>query len=264
MNNEKTLMKLPLGETLKRTFVYVWNNKNIMLTILPILLALVVVEIVLTMTSSCSPEVEDCSTSWQNIAISLAFVVFNIGIIINYCRHIVLKDELNFVSLSFWKSVLFYILASIALGIFLTIPVIFLVSALALSIDVLSNIGTLILLIYLMLFVECILVAPLFLMFPAIAVKDWNLLSIKRLFRLVYGNHNRVFWGMLAASLPCFLFLVICAAILFSIYGTEVVRNSLSFWLLGVVVQTINTCIKGSYYAHIYQFFKFVEKKEKL
>ena len=49
MHNEKTLMKLPLGETLKRTFVYVWNNKNIMLTILPILLALVVVEIVLTM-----------------------------------------------------------------------------------------------------------------------------------------------------------------------------------------------------------------------
>ncbi len=264
MNNEKTLMKLPLGETLKRTFVYVWKNKNMMLTILPILLALVVVEVVLTMTSSCSPDVEDCSTSWQNIAISLAFIVFNIGIIINYCRHIVLKDELDFVSLSFWKSVVFYCLVSIALGIFLAVPVILLISALAVSTGVLANVSILVSLIYLILFVECILISPLFLVFPSIAVKDWSLLSIKRLFRLVHGNHNRVFWGMIAASLPCFLFLVISAVILFGIYGTDVVRNSLSFWLLGIVIQTINTCIKGSYYAHIYQFFKFVEKKEKL
>lgn len=264
MSNEKTFTKLPFGETLKRTFAYVWNNKKIMLAILPILLALIVVQIILTLTSSCDPKLEDCSNTWQNIAVSIAFVVLNIGIIINYCRHIVLKEELNFTSLSFWKSTVLYFLASIVLGIFLAIPVIFLAIFLAVVTSSFASAEFIAVLMYAIILIECILFTPLFLIFPCIAVKDYEMLSIKKLFRLVKDNHNRVFWGMLVASLPCFLFLVIIGLVAFAIYGTETVRDSLSFWLLGVVVQAINTCIRGSYYAHIYQFFKFIEKREKI
>lgn len=263
MNKSENFIKLPLIETLKNSFAYVWYNKKILWNSLPIVAALIVLQLILSTTSSCNPDIDDCDTTWQNLTVSFGFLILNIGIIINYCREIVLKEDINFVSIGFWKNTLFYFLASLGIGIALVLPILFLVAIYATSGNFIPHLNSLILLIYAFILVELILVAPLFLIFPSIAVNDYEMLSIKKLFRLGKRNHNRIFWGLIASSIPCFLFLLVSATILFAVYDVETVRNSFSFGLLGLFMQLINTAFNASYYAHIYQFFKFVEKKEK-
>ncbi len=260
--NEK--IKMPFWETLRRTFAYVWNDRKMLLAILPILIAFIILKFVLQQTSSCNPALENCN-NWQELTLSIALIVMNIAIIINYCRKIILKDDPNFTGKRFWKGAVFYFIATMVYFFLILLPLVVLIPLTMLigSSASAGSIGWGLLSLYVIIFAEFVLAAPLLLWFPSIAVEDYKMLSIKKLFRLVKGNHNKLFWGMFVTNIPLFVLLVVIILAAGAFFGADNLRNSNSLWLLGMVVQALNTCLKGSYYAHTYQFFKFVEKKEK-
>ncbi len=267
--NEK--IKMPFWETLRRTFAYVWNDRKILMFVLPILIAFLVLKFVLSQTSTCDPTAENCN-DWRSLTLSIAMIVMNIAIIINYCRRIVLKEEPNFTGKKFWKSAVFYFVASLIYFLSVLLPLVILLLSAATIIQLITTVDAAtfansiawgLLLLYVIVFIEFVLLAPLLLWFPSIAVEDYKMLSLKKLFRLTKGNHNRLFWGLFVTNIPLFVLLVVIILAAEAIFGVDNLRDNNLLWLLGIVVQVLNTCLKGSYYAHTYQFFKFVEKKEK-
>lgn len=251
------IIQLPVIETIKRSFAYVGHHPKIALPALVLALVLIITQIIIRLSPDCSTNLSACSESWQIWFLSLLFSLTNMAIIINYCRKVCGRDA-DFSSLKFAKRIVIYVGAMLLLSI---IAVLFL----AIVIGVASIFTQDTLIIQAILYVSAItigvLAAPLLLCFPSIAMDDYEFLSIQRLFRVAKGNHNAIFWGLMAISLIVFsplLILVISAALIF---GLEGLRDNL--WLLtaSMVFQLVYSSLKGTYYAHLYQFFKYVEKK---
>lgn len=251
------IIQLPVIETIKRSFSYVWHNPKVAISALALALVLLIAQIIIRVSPDCSANLTACSESWQIWLLSLLFSLTNMAIIINYCRK-VCGHKTDFSSLKFIKRIVIYIGAMLVISI---IAILFL--ALVIGITSIFTQDELIVQanLYISAIIIGILAAPLMLCFPGIAMDDYEFLSIQRLFRVAKGNHNAIFWGLMAISLIIFspmLILVISTAL---ISGLDSLRNNL--WLLtsSMVFQLIYSALKGAYYAHLYQFFKYVEKK---
>jgi len=259
MTKQNNIMKLPLLECIKRSFAYVWNDRKLFMKVLPILLAFIVLEFILSLQYSCEPGTANCPYSWTMSVVALAFILMNITVIISYCRKIVLQDKESITAWKFGKTIVFYIVATLLYSLAVIVPLT--LFTILIFLTGIGNTGTM-LLIYVFMFVWLIVMAPVLMWFPSIAVEDYKLLSLKKLFRLTKGNHVRLFLGLIGVSLPLFLLTVVILLLLGGIWGMDTIRDSISLWVLSMFIQFINTCLKGSYYAHAYQFFKYVEKKE--
>lgn len=258
--NELALTELPLKELLKRTFSYVWNDSKIWLQILLITIGVAAIQLLISFIPFCdNPE---CNEKWQANISSTLFMIANVMILIYYCRKIVLKKETDFTAKYFWKAVLFYIIATIVAMLAIILPVVLCGALFAVIFNLASSIW-LPLFIVTALIVMSIWLAPLLLAFPSIAVEDYSLLNLKKLFSLTRNCHNKIFWGMFLAMLPCSLILLLLVIIYSAIYGSEALAVSIAMPIVSLLLQLLNSYIKGSYYSHLYQFFKFVDKKSK-
>lgn len=264
MTQTKTnLNKLPILETVKRTFLYVLKERELLKASMPIIGALVVFEVILLKFFACDNSTGSCSLSWQNLVTKIAFSIVNIGIIINYCRQIILKEKPDFTSRNFWKLIIFYSIAILAFTLLMFLTVFFagiitsiFTSTLNASPMFIALIANLFALTFL------IVCAPLFLVFPCIAVEDYEILNMRKLFDITKGNHLQIFLGILLAGMPCFIILCLILLISVKTLGIESIESNPILVLPILLVQVANTFIRGSYYAHIYQYFKFVEKKQ--
>ena len=96
------IKKLPFGETVGRSFKYVLKNKELLRAIIPVVGVLTIIQILLGFPAMTSIKTVTLSHSKIYLgALSLAFAA--IGIIINYCRSIVCKASVDYLSLKFWK-----------------------------------------------------------------------------------------------------------------------------------------------------------------
>lgn len=257
MDNQ-TIRKLPFWETLGRSFKYALKNKQLLLGILPLVAALIFIQIALNLPFSCSFGSGQCSTDWRYYLTLLSFMAAAAGVIINYCRSIVCKADVDFSSLKFWKQMLFYLLAKIFMLMVIMIPVVAVLFAVSYWFHAPAN-----LLMVLMVLVPlgfCILFAPLFLVFPAIAVEDYALINWKKLFELAKGNYNAIFWSQFILSIPYWVVFKTCVEV-YQIIGINNYLINLIFVIIGLFLAMIDSCFKGAYFAHIYQFFKFYDKK---
>lgn len=257
--NELNLTDLPLKELLKRTFSYVWNDNKIWLQILLITIAVAAMQIIISFIPFCDDY--KCTEKWQTNISSVLFMIVNTMIIICYCRKIILKKTTDIKTKSFWKAVLFYCLAAIAVVLVLIIPAA-LSGALFGIIFGLSQNLWLPLFVLTMLILLSIFLSPLSLIFPSIAVEDYDMLKLKKLFKITNNCRNKIFWGMFLAMLPCSLLLLALAIIYSLIYGSEALNESIAMPIVALILQLVNTYIKGSFYSHLYQFFKFIDKKK--
>ena len=91
MCNEN-IKKLPFWETVGRSFKYVLKNRKLLLSLLPFVANLTIVQVALKLPLMCAYNETFCTKGWQNNVSGLFLVIVAVGIIINYCRSIVCKE----------------------------------------------------------------------------------------------------------------------------------------------------------------------------
>lgn len=253
------IIALPLINILKSTFKFVWQNKKVILPILPVMLIIMAAQMIIRLSPACTADLSSCSGTWYVIVLSIIFSLINIAVTINYCRAANGDTAFDYSSVKFIKRLAIYVVLLLAILLFA------IAAMLPMGIVTLFTQDQLIwqTVLYIGLFIFGILAAPLLLMFPATAMDDYEFLSIQRLFRVAKYNHNALFWGLFLLSLSCFLPLLGLVMIFVLTSGLIEVREQLWILLCSMIIQLIYSSLKGAYYAHIYQFFKHIEKNTK-
>jgi len=250
-------VRLPFLETVGRSFKYVLKNKSLLKAIVPVIAGIFVLQLLLNMPILCAYSQEECNQRWVLLNL-LVFSTASAGIIINYCRSIILKAESDYISKDFWKRIIFYLLSSIIFSIVISIPTILISGVLGIGLPtearvVVSVITT---------FVVSIMLAPIFLVFPAISVDDYTLLNIKKIFTIARHNHNAIFWGQFVIMIP-FWILNQGIAELYPLLDSPNYAVKMLITLLSVILSVIDAGFKGAFFAHIYQFFTFYDRKNR-
>ena len=260
MENQE-IKKLPFWDTVARSFKYVLKNKALLKGILPLAAALIVLQIFIGLPFLCSIDTSACSNDWRQTVTILSVALGAVGVIINYCRAIVCKAEVDFISLRFWKQTGLYFVASLFLSLLVAVPVIICLTLSAFIFDPQTSINLLTSISLLASVASAIVFAPLFLILPAIAAEDYQMIRWSKLFAMAKGNHNAIFWAQFIIMIPYWLI----AKMWSEIYGFIASDNyviSLIFVAGGLVLGILDASFKGAFFAHIYQFFKFYDKKK--
>lgn len=254
-----TVHTMPFWETLGRSFKYALKNKLLLISVLPVIGALVLIQILLGLPFACSFGSGICSTGWSYYLTLLSLVAAAAGIIINYCRSIVCKANVDFISRTFWKQMGLYLLAKLFTLFVVSIPVV----ASIVAVSYLSKFNEQIILVAMVIIplIFCIAFSPLFLLFPAISVEDYKMISWRNLFETAKGNFNAIFWGQFIISIPYWLLFRMCVE-LYQIIGINSYGLNLVFVTVCMFLAIVDACFKGAYFAFIYQHFKFYTEKQ--
>jgi hypothetical protein len=252
--------KLPFWKTIGRSFKYVFKNKSLIKGVLPVIGILIITQILMGLPYLCSIKADACVVDWRQKVTLITVVVAAIGIIINYCRSIICKADVDFKSGKFWKQMGLYLLSSLVLSLVVLAPsfICILLSVFLFNMVGLPNLATVSSILLPLIF--CVLFAPLFLVFPSIAAEDYKMLSWKKLFSLVKGNHNAVFWAQFIIMMPYWI-LFRATVELYNLIGVDHYIVNLIFVTIGLVLGVMDACFKGAFFAHIYQFFKINDNK---
>lgn len=254
---DNNIKQLPFWETIGRSFKYVFKNISLLKAVLPVIGILVVVQMIFNFPMMCSfGMTQYCKGNlYNNIQIFITAVAA-CGVIINYCRSIICKANVDYLSGNFFKRLGLYFIASICLSVFIGIPT-FIVTILGAVLG--FNEVYLQILIYLTFFGFGIFFAPLLVVFPAVAVDDYKIINWARLFSMVKQNHLAVFFGQMLVMVPYWL-LYRTLLELYFILGFHNYIANLLFTTIFISLAIMDACIKGAFFAHIYQFFKFYDK----
>ena len=260
MENNTINNKLPFWDTVARSFKYVFKNKSLLRGILPLVAALSVLQILIGLPFMCSLNAAMCDGGWGQIITLLTVILASVGVIINYCRAIISKAEVDFISLGFWKKMGLYLVASFILSVMILIPIMVGIFLMSFAFDPNALISLTTSLTLLISIATSIVIAPLFLVFPAIAAGDFKIIRWSKLFSMAKGNHNAIFWAQFVIMMPYWLVSRMWTA-LYDIIGWDNYVINLIFVVGGIALGIVDACFKGAFFAHIYQFFKFYDKE---
>ena len=255
---EKNIKALPFWETVGRSFKYVLKNKKLLLALLPVAVAMLLLQIILKLPFMCSYNESFCVQNWQNSISTIISVFVAVGIIINYCRSIICKEYVDFVSLKFFKRMIFYILWSLLLTFSVGIPLslfIIIMSFTGLSTD------TILMISLFLFFVIGTFLAPLAVAFPALAVDDYKIIKISKLFEMAKGNKMSIFFGQFIIMVP-YMILSQMFTYIYTISGTSSYGAKVFFVCITICLGLLDAGFKGAFFAHIYQFLKYYDKNK--
>ncbi len=254
---ESKKINLPFWETLRRSFMYVIFNGDAFLKVSLIGIVILVYEAFSGFPMMCSLDPQSCSQNSMQLVSNLLTFFVSVAVIINYCQIVVLKNKPDYISLEFLHRLSKYILVLLILSFSIVIIAVS-ASLIFRLIGVFeSNVIYFISVALGLLLAICI--SPLFVYLGAIAVDDKNL-TIRQAFALCKGNYNKIFWGQTLLMFPGVILVYTISAI-YQLYPTDGYIGKLIYVLLLVVVSLFDTCVKGSFFAHIYQYFIFYKNK---
>lgn len=252
-------IKLPLWECLRRSFSYVLANFDAFVKIASVWFLVLIYEAVAGFPSLCGIREGACpSESLQNLSV-VVISLASIAIAVGFCRHIILKEKVNYLHFSFGRRELKYLAYSLFLFLLIIIPS-------ALIIGILANIlkyvgvnipGTSVIFILLPIIIA-VICARFFIILPAIAVDDKDI-SLKVAFALTKGNANKIFWGQALMMLP----VIIILTILSSLYDAMGLGGFVADFIMAALVlgfSFLDTALKAAYFSHIYQYFVYFWK----
>ena len=258
MCNEN-IKKLPFWETIGRSFKYVLKNNRLLLALLPVVVGLTVIQALIGMPIMCAYNESFCTEGWQQTVSSAILVLVAVGVIISYCRSIICKENVEVISLKFLKRVVLYILWSMILTFVIGIPMALLIVILSLT-GVATNI--LLLVTSLAFLLLGVVFAPLVVAFPALAVDDYKIVKISKLFSLAKGNKMSIFFGQLAIMVP---YLILSNTFIYTyiFIGVNHYVVNLLFVMITAFLSVLDVSFRGAFFAHIYQFLKYYDKDKK-
>jgi hypothetical protein len=253
---DKEIKKLPFWETIGRSFKYVLKNNKLLLLLLPITAVVVIIQALVGFPLMCAYNNNFCVEGWQNVLSNIVLVLVAVGIIINYCRSIICKENADITSLKFFKRMMLYVLWSFALTFVVGIPV-------AMVIVILSIIGmsaTGILALTLFAFIVLgVFFAPLIVAFPALAVDDNKIIRPSKLYAMAKGNKMSIFFGQLVIMIP-YVVLSNTFIYVYLLLGINNIVMSLLFVFVAILLSLLDASFRGAYFAHIYQFLKYYDQ----
>lgn len=253
---------LPFLETIKRSFVYSIYNFSLFLKVSSVALFLVVIEAFNDFPILCTLGEGECSQDTINTLTSLFMMFLSIGVIVNYCRSIILKSDIDFYSWSFIRRSLWYLLASVAFGLFVFLPFMLFAGVYGYILQLFGwgEIDAVYMLLVLPLIAWIIYLSPLFMIFVAITVDDKSM-TIKEAFKITKGNSNKIFWGQIIMMLPCTI-AIYALGTLYQITGADTYIVKFVYMFILLALSFLDSCFKASFFAHIYQYFTFYQKKK--
>lgn len=254
------IIKLPFGETIRRSFLYAFLNLDAFLKISSIWFLLLAYEIMTGYPSLCSFK-EACTDDWRQnfsvICLSLSSIVISVA----YCRYVILKTKYQFFSFSFGKRELKYLGYSMLLILIIVIPSLLIMSILSFLFHVLGLSPLLMRMVIIVPFIVAVICSRFFIILPAIAV-DNEELTLPKIFALTRGNANKIFWGQVLMMIPVVLGLLILSS-LFNYIEPENALLKLVFVAVLLLLSFFDTCLKCSFYSHVYQYIMYFARKHK-
>ena len=260
---EQKIINLPFLETLSRSFMYTLYNWELFLKVISVGVIAVLWEMFNGFPVLCSFSDAECVGGAAQSVSSLLILLISVGIIVNYCRAIILKAPIDFRSGGFFRRVLFYILASFLLMLTIVVPFILLTLLYGMILGFIgmeNDVGNMTYLFSAVILVAwCICLAPVFLVFAAITVDDKSI-TVKQAYALCKGNFNKIFWGQTLLMIPVAI-VVYLLALLYQAMGVESYVVKFIFMVLALALSFLDSCFKASFFAHIYQYFTFYKDK---
>ena len=250
---------LPFWETVRRSFLYVFRNRETYVKITAVWFSILLYEMFTGFPSLCNISPDGCQGGDWQYKVALILISFaSVAVVVAYCRNIILKEELKKFAFSFGKRELKYILFNIIFIGIITITAVFSIFVFAYIGQLLhfpESIFNLTILIPLAL---TIYFSRFFLIFPAIAVDDKEM-TIKNSYRVTLGNANRIFWGQVLMMLPAATLLILLALLHGLINSDNYIIN---FIFTGFIfaISFLDSCLKASFLSHIYQYFTYFQK----
>ena len=260
---KQKIINLPFMETLSRSFMYTLCNWELYLKVISVGVIAVLWEMFNGFPVLCSFSDAECVGGAAQSVSSLLILLISVGIIVNYCRAIILKAPIDFRSGGFFRRVLFYILASFLLMLTIVVPFILLTLLYGMILGFIgmeNDVGNMTYLFSAVILVAwCICLAPVFLVFAAITVDDKSI-TVKQAYALCKGNFNKIFWGQTLLMIPVAI-VVYLLALLYQAMGVESYVVKFIFMVLALALSFLDSCFKASFFAHVYQYFTFYKDK---
>ena len=251
-------INLPFGEAISRSFRFVFDKLDVLLKLSVVWgIIIFVADILSGFPSLCQLNAENCNKG-QSVFYYVALYLSSVSIIIAYIRYVINREDKTILGFfHFGKRELLYIWTSIKLGG----AVIFF----AFIFSLLYRFAgfprtTSILLLLVTLFVICVVFSRYILIFPAVAMDDKEI-GFETSFIITKGNCNKIFWGIFLIALPVFFANFFIAHIYISMASSDFGINIL-FSLLVLVQNILDIALKGSFLAHIYQYFAYFYHKQ--
>lgn len=199
-----------------------------------------------------------CDDSLPQKISTLLLTIISVAIVIGYCRAVILKTTPDYFSFRFLKRGFFYLLYMFLLVLMIAVPTILGIYGFGMLGATFNIPSDLLNFVFLIPIILTIYFSRIFLVFPATAVDD-SKLNLRKSFIMTKGNANRLFWSQLLLMLPCAAALFILA-IVYKLLGFDNAIARFIFSALVLALSFLDSCIKASYFAHIYQFFVFYHK----
>lgn len=262
MNSEKKkIISLPFSETIRRSLTYVFTNMDIVLKVSAIWFIILIYEAAAGFPSLCNIN-NSCSNNniAQNISVILLSLA-SIAVSIAFIRIIILKTPVKYFSFAFGLREIKYFLYNLFLVLIYGLSSFFIIyglSYLGQKLGFPEWYFNLMLFIPLFIIIYC---SRFYLIFPGVAVDDKEM-GILDSFKLTLGNANKIFWGMVFMMLPIALSLIALAYLFRFIGGEQYWVVKLIFVAIAMFLSFLDACLKGAYYAHLYQYFVFYKNKQ--
>ena len=103
------------------------------------------------------------------------------------------------------------------------------------------------------------LLAPLIIAFPALAVDDYKLINLSKLFNLCKGNKMAIFFGQFVIMFP-YMLLSKMFAYIYALIGVNNFVLNACFVIITLMMAVLDASFRGAFFAHIYQFLKYYDK----
>ena len=260
MRNEKQTV-LPFRETLRRSMAYVFMNLNAVWKITAVWFSLLLYEIWADFPALCYPE-EKCAGGWRGSLSSLLLTIAYVSVSVSFIRQIILGENKGYRGFVFGKRELIYCLRMMGIAA-VSILIMLLIGGVAgLARKNFGGPSELFDVFDLLIVLGGIVVGMrLTLILPAAAVDDASM-TFRRSFVMTRGNSFRLLGGyFLIALIVLFIDIVIEVFLSYILEQDTPAFKILSSLVLMAMV-FLGGCFKGSFLAHVYQYFLYSEQQK--
>lgn len=255
------IIKLPFWETLRRSFLYAFANLDAFIRISSFWLLLLIFEAFTDYPALCTLNEDVCQKDWRENISVLVMALASISISVAYYRQVILRKKYNYFSFSFGRREINYLAYMLLLILIVAVPSAVLAFVITVLLSLISAPDGIMPFILIIPFVVAVICSRFFIILPAVAVGNRKL-TLKQVFLLTKGNANKIFWGQALMMIPVLLGLVILS-VLYNYFGVE--NPVLKFIVVAglMLLSYFDTCLKCSFYSHVYQYFIYCDKKRR-
>lgn len=270
MNNEKEI-RLPLGETVKRSFLYFIFNFRVAVTVTAFWFSILIVEAFTGTPGVCSLRAKGCEENNYQFLSLVLMAISTVSIFVAYSRAVILKEEYRLFHMRFGLRELkiigyrllvnavpflaLFVLAALVFALIRMLPAPEMVKTFTL----IATVGFVLTAVFVL-----IELSRISLLFSAIAIDNPNI-RVAKSWEITRGNANKIFWGGIVMGLPSVVILVVLAAVYnlvtISFTGDDNLWVNLIFAALLLASNFLTTCLNASYYSHVYQYFVYFYNK---